>query len=109
MKNFPTIAQLQEAVADVYNAIHVSYDATKLEFLAVCLRETPHYDSGGGVDCIDFVEVETSLSYEQAYCYWLHLADPTAYWERDDRRRAHWREDHPMLDEFLVVDDDLPF
>lgn len=69
---FPTIKQLENAIlfwmADCYGKCE--YNKETHTFLATEYIQTPCYDSGGGIDSIDFSPVHHNISFLEAYEIW---------------------------------------
>lgn len=74
---FPTIKQMEGAIlfwmADNYGKCDYQQDSHT--FLATEFRQTAHYDSGGGIDAIDFKPIEHIISFKEAYNLYVSVLE----------------------------------
>lgn len=73
--DFPTIKQMESAIlfwmADNYGKC--DYQTDSHTFLAIEFIQTACYDSGGGIDSVDFQPLEHTLSFKEAYNCWVSV------------------------------------
>lgn len=70
---FPTIKQLESAIAFWTEAINIRYDEVNHNFTYTELVPYRCYDSGGSVDSIGFEETLCTMSFLEAYQCWEDL------------------------------------
>lgn len=104
---FPTIHQMMYAIEVFCGGYCGScrYDEQNHQFIVVELLPVPHRDSGGSIDCIDFIESESTISFKSAYEMW---ADFNGLIER---KPVSTQDSMPTVYVDSIVDfpDDLPF
>lgn len=74
---FPTIREMVDAIhfSAGYGLKECWYDEDTHTFECLEMVPFPVRDSGGGIDCIDFDEVPSSLSFQQGYECWKAYVD----------------------------------
>ena len=98
---FPTIKQLINAIEWWNGDRNVTYDEKSHTFKGEELIAKPSYDSGGGLDAIDFDVYENTYTFFMAYSMWEEMNNP--------------KEDSPIIPPvmpdkpFERDDEELPF
>lgn len=76
-RSFPTIKQMEDAIlfwmADNYGKCDYQQDSHT--FLATEFNQIAHYDSGGGIDAIDFEPIEHIISFKEAYNMYVNVME----------------------------------
>ena len=78
----PTKQQVMDVIAIMAECPMslIKYDYKKKEFSFVEFVPTPHYDSGHGIDAIDYEEIPRTMSWKEAlriFRYYKGLLDKT--------------------------------
>ena len=96
----PTKEQVKDTIAMIANCpwSEIKYDHKKKVFIFIELIPKPHYDSGHGVDAVDFDEIPSKMSWKEALSTWRYhknLCKPS-------------RLNIPVVSP-LSIEEDLPF